>query len=232
MRLSLPRSQRTPLLLPPLRFQSRRGASFTSHSCTTGPSGIDDVSALSAPRAAPHASTFCASGTVSLGISPHGGAPRQPQHLLRRVGENIGSRCLLPQSLHEHSHSHSLPPHHRASRCHRNTSIAVPAQHSLTLLPYRWLSLWPALQHRRSSLRSRQRPPVHVDGPLACLPFCPPTTPVRHQASAPAATAQLPHQPSQHQRGRARLRRRSPSLPSSSASAASEPASASRSRSF
>ena len=108
------------------------------------------------------------------------------------------------------AHSHSLPPHHRASRCHRNTSTTAPAQHSLTLLPYRWLSLWPALKHRRSSLRSRQRPPVHVDGPLACLPFCPPTTPVRHQASAPAATAQLPHQPSQRQRGRARLRRRLP----------------------
>jgi hypothetical protein len=101
----------------------------------------------------------------------------RPQHMLRRVGDDIGPRRSLPQSLHEHSRPHSLPPHHRAC----------------TPTP-------PLVASFASAVSSPCQLPS-LGGP--CLP---PATPTRQQVPPSAATARPHHHPSQHQRSLAQLR--------------------------
>ena len=191
MRFSLPLWQRALLPLPPLCFLSRRGALVTSRSCTTGPSTIDDVSAPSAPRAAPHASTVCASGTST--------------EFQRRVFSALAQSATTPSGK-------SLPPQHQ-HHCSRAALPNAPTvQVAFALACAQTPPLVAALAPAASS--PRRRPP----GLLAILSASnaspPPSFSASGYSTASTSTLATSAWP------RASAPPSAPSLPSSSASAA------------
>jgi hypothetical protein len=92
----------------PQRFNAARCATchLTARRSVTATSA-SPAAVLSAQSTAPH--RLAALDTSRLTFFCR---QRHPQHLLRRVGDSIGSGCS-PQSLPEYPHPHGVPPHHR-----------------------------------------------------------------------------------------------------------------------